>query len=363
MAKVIRSKTFKAIMKEILWTQFWGVNGLEFIPGRNIAYNMVLKKHIKIKTQLITYEQFGLTEGIDYTKLSNVWILGDEHVTGGDGASHDLGLLSVCCFLSLLKKGVISDWAQYIQIFGSPAIVVKYKGFDNQAQLAAEKILKNIGNSMRMTIPDLMNVEFVDGKMANGNGDLQNAFRKACNEELVVLVLGNTETTGHGSGTTGVGAKAHGNQQLEIIRDDMDYLTDNLNSDQFMHILKSYALPVDGAYFDFDKEVDVEYLKSFMPVVVQAATQIGLPVSKKQLYDITGLMQPEDEADTIQLYPTLGQQPTTNDPDTEDGKPSPAKPSAPRPVSRSKAKPEAISLSDVSAMLDEKLRAFFAQAL
>jgi hypothetical protein len=208
-----------------------------------------------------------------------------------------------------------------------------------------------------------MNVEFVDGKMANGNGDLQNAFRKACNEELVVLVLGNTETTGHGSGTTGVGAKAHGNQQLEIIRDDMDYLTDNLNSDQFMHILKSYALPVDGAYFDFDKEVDVEYLKSFMPVVVQAATQIGLPVSKKQLYDITGLMQPEDEADTIQLYPTLGQQPTTNDPDTEDGKPSPAKPSAPRPVSRSKAKPEAISLSDVSAMLDEKLRAFFAQAL
>ena len=60
------------------------MNGLEFIPGKNIAFNLVPKKHIKPKTQLITFEQFGLEEGIDYTNLKNVWIMLDEDRTGVD---------------------------------------------------------------------------------------------------------------------------------------------------------------------------------------------------------------------------------------------------------------------------------------
>ena len=367
MAKIIRSKVFKEVEREIIRTKFWGRNGLEFIPGKDIAFNLIPKKHIQRKTQLITYEQTDLTRGIDYTDLANVWILGEPH---------DLGIYLMVAYIQLLKKGAISDWAQYIQLFGAPILVLKYAGFDMSAKAAADDILKKLNNVARITVPKEMDLTFEDGKMSNGDGALQDNFRKACNEELAILILGNTETTGHSGTGTGAKSKTHSEQQLEIIKDDMDDICDALNSEHFMNILKSYGLDVDGGEFQFDKEVDAAYLTQFMPVIVQAGTQLGLPLSIKQLYDITGLAEPLNAADTIKLFPTLGQPPITKDPDTQDGQPSGGAPKKKKQLSAAKASataalsdnPVILSLSkderpatiaDVKALLTD----FFAQAL
>lgn len=351
---VIRSKAFRDVCREILWTPFWGVNGLEFKPGEKINFRLVPKKHIKTKTQIIAFEQHGLTEGLDYTKLANVWILGDEQVIGGNGSEHDLGLLFICAYYVLLKKGVIADWAQYIQIFGSPAIVVKYKGFDPQAKNIADTLIKNIASSNRIAIPEEMGVEFVESKGAAGTGEVQDKARRAYNEELSILILGNTETTGHDKTGTGAKSKTHSEQQLEIIRDAMDYLISQLNSDRFISILKSYDLDVDGGEFEFDKEVDIAYLKDYVPLIVSLGTQLGLPLSKKHLYEITGAPEPEDENDTIQLYPTLGQQ-ESNEPDKEDGQPA----GKPKPKSKAKPQPKALSAQDIQALVKQTMSASF----
>jgi hypothetical protein len=358
MDKIIKSKVFKDICREILWTPFWGINGMEFVPGEKIKFNLVPKKHIKIKTQKITYEQFGLTEGIDYTKAANIWILGDEHVIGGNGSTHDMGLLLICGYWVLLKKGVISDWAQYIQIFGSPAIVIKYKGFDKQAKDAADTVLDNIGSSNRVTIPEEMGVEFVEAKNTSGSGGAQDTFRQAANEELSILILGNTETTGHGKNGTGAKSQTHSEQQLEIIRDAMDYAIGQLNSDRFMSILKSYGLPVEGGEFEFDKEVDIAYLEKKMPIDIAFITA-GFPVSKKYVREHYALPEPENEADTF-LYQG-GQE-------DEQAGTNPPKPGMGKPVT--KRKPKALSVSadmvsraELNAMLDEKFKAFFGHAL
>lgn len=352
MAKVIRKKAFKETMREIVRTKFWGRNGLEYIPGKDIAFNLVPKKHIQRKTQRIVIQQTDLTTGIDYTDWANGWILGEPH---------DLGLLLMISYIALLKKGVIADWAQYIQMFGSPIMVLKYKGFDMSAKDAADKILRELKNAARITIPEEMGLTFEDGKMANGTGDLQEKFCKYADELLEILILGNTETTSHSGTGTGAKSKVHSEQQLEIIKDDMDDICDALNSEHFMNILRSYNYDVDGGEFQFDREVDVAYIAQMMPVIVQAGTQLGLPLSKKQLYEVTGLQPPIDEADAITLFPTLGQPPTVNDPDTQDGQPA-GRPAKPVTLSKSKGTPKALSLDDVSAMLDEKLKAFFAPA-
>jgi hypothetical protein len=345
MEKVIKSKVFKDIMREIIWTKMWGVNGLEFVPGDKLQFNRIPKKHIKRKTQLITYEQFGLTEGIDYTQLKNVWVLGEPH---------DLGLLLICGFLALLKKGNISDWAQYIELFGSPAIVVKYKGYDQQAKVAAEKVLDSVANSMRLTIPEEMNITFEDGKMANGDGKLQETFRQACNEELSIIMLGNTETTGHSKTGTGAKSQEHARQQLEIIRDDMDYVVDLLNSDHFMEILRSYNLPVDGGCFEFDREVDINLIQDKYKIDL-AWLQAGLPMSKNYLYETYGIPEPESEEDTIKLSP---QTPATEDEDEQDDKQKPAKKKA-----AAKKQPESLSAEDIKSMIEKSLSSFFGQAL
>jgi hypothetical protein len=308
--KLCRSKPLKDIMRQIMWAKMYGINGLEFVPGKNISFNLIPKKHIKRKTQKITFEQTGLDEGIDYSDLSNVWILGEPG---------DLGLLLVCGYIVMLKKGVVSDWAQYIEIFGTPAIILKYKGYNTQAELAAKKILDNIGNSMRMAVPEEMDIKFEDGKLANGDGKLQETFRQACNEELSVVVLGNTETTGHGKNGTGAKSQTHALQQLELIKDDMDDLVDALNSDHFMNILRSYGYDVEGCEFFFDIETDINFLSDLMDVVKELLDR-GLPVPKKWLYDTFGIPMPKD-GEEVFIVKKLGAEPADDDAGNNSGTP------------------------------------------
>ena len=356
MAKVIHSGVFRRIITELMNRKLWGLTGMEFIPGKELAFNSIPKKHIKLKTQKITYEQFGLEDGIDYTQAKNLWVLGDHH---------DFGLLLKCGYYTLLKRGAISDWATYIELFGSPVIVLKYDGYNKDDKIAGEKILQNSGNAQKLLIPRTMDWDMKDGKISNGDGKLQETFRLAMNQENSLIILGNTETSASGQHGSEGKSKTHSDQQKEIMKSDMEYIVDCLNSDHFIDILRSYNLPVDAGYFEYDKEVDIQYLKDFMPVVVQAATQVGLPVSKKWLYDLTGMPAPEDEDDTIQLFPTLGQPATQNDPDIEDGvgaaprgRPKP-KPKTPQAL----ADDVIVSRAELSAMMDEKFKAFFDQAL
>jgi len=349
MDKLIRSGAMRGVITELIWRVMDGLFGLEFdIPGEtSLKYNKVPKKHIKIKTQLITKEQTGLNEGIYYPDATNIWVLGDHH---------DFGLLLYASYYALLKRGAIGDWASYIELFGSPVIVLKYDGYNKDDKLAGENILKKSGNSQKLLIPRTMDWDMKDGKASNGDGKLQETFRLACNQEMSLIILGNTETSASGQHGSEGKSKTHSDQQKEIMKSDMEYILDCLNSDHFINILKAYGYPVEGGQFEYDKEVDVEYLTKFIPVITQLATQVGLAVSKKQLYDLTGLAEPEDADDTIQLFPVLGQQPTIIDPDEQDGQP-PA--TTPRPKPKT---PQALSLSDVSAMMDEKLKTFFGQA-
>jgi len=353
LTKLIKSREFKDLMREILWTKMWGINGIEFIPGKRFDFNLIPKKHIKIKTQKITFEQFGLDDGIDYTQLRNIWILGDRHIIGGNGSSHDLGLLMICSFLVLLKKGVISDWAQYIQIFGSPALIVKYLGIDRDAKAAAEEILNNLGGGNRLAAPKEMDINFEDGKTTNGDGALQDTFRRSVNEELSIFILGNTETTGHSGTGTGAKSRTHSEQQLEIIKDDMDYISDNLNSDHFLSILQSYGYDVTGVQFQFDKEVDIAYLEKKYPVDIALATA-GLKIPTKYLYETYAIPEPEDGDDVLEY--TAG---------NEDENAAQGPPKTPGKIAKSKPKPKALTAAGVQAIVKETMAAslkdFFAQ--
>jgi hypothetical protein len=343
MEKFIRSKVFKDAMRQIIWRKMWGISGLEFIPGDKMSFNLIPRKHIKPETQIIGFTQYDLNNGVPYADLPNVWIIGDQ--------DKDLGLLLVCGFMALLKKGAISDWGQYIEIFGSPAIVLRYKGFDSQAKKAANKILENVANSMRMAIPEEMKLEFIDGKLSNGDGKLHETFRQACNEEMSIAILGNTETTGHSKTGTGAKSETHAKQQMEIIKDDMDDLVDLLNSDKFMAILKSYNLPVDGCEFDFDREVDMTMLADRITIDKTLVTEMGLQVAKSYFYATYAIPEPKAGEDLLEP-------PTPPAPVTEPGGAPPKK-----PTGKSKPQHEALSAADITAIVKEQLTAFFDPAL
>jgi phage gp29-like protein len=222
--------------------------------------------------------------GIDYTKLDNVWVIGEPE---------DLGLLNKCAPYVLYKRNMFSDWAQFIEIFGQPVRIARYDVFDNNTKMALQETLDRAGSSLALLIPKSAEFEIMDGKTANANGELQNTFKEACNQELSIIVLGNTETT---SGVNGSGsqakAKTHLEQQQEISKTDIVYLTAMLNTPHFLKILASYGLPViEGGYFEISRDLDIDFLseRKDIDLAIKAA---GIPISDEYFYKTYSIPKP-----------------------------------------------------------------------
>ncbi len=284
MERVINSKVFRDIITEILLSKMWGISGIEFQPGEQMWFKRIPRKHIKPKWQIITLDEHATT-GISYSDLSNVWIIGDPD---------DLGLLLKCGFYALLKKGVIGDWAEYIEIFGSPIITMTYDAGDRQTELKIDDVLDTIGNSTRIKMPKQAGLDVKDGKASNGDGKLQDTFRNAMNAEMSIIVLGNTETSTSSKSSGYAQSRTHADQQLQITKSDMVDVLDYLNTDHFLKILESYGYPVKGGYFEYDREVDIAYMQAKIEVD-KAAREMGLGIGRKYMYETYAIDEPEPD--------------------------------------------------------------------
>jgi hypothetical protein len=313
MDELIESDIFRHIVTTILETKLWGTSGLEFVPGENIEIIDIPRKHIKPESCVISYDQWS-NEGTSYEGVTNIWVM---------GGKRDLGALLKCAPYSIWKRGALSEWAQYIEIFGQPVRIIYYDAYDTKTKMELQDVLTNSGSSLAMMIPNQAKFEMQDGKQSNGDGQLQDKFRQACNEEMAVLILGNTETTSSSQSSGYAQSKEHGKQQLEITKSDLKHVANMLNSEKFMTILKSYGYPVEGGKFLFEKEINVEELKNRIDIDTKVAAQV--PVADDYFYETYGIPKPDNydelkakaEADKAALLnkgkPTKDNPPTEND--------------------------------------------------
>src|SRR5690606_17989004 len=149
-------------------------------PGKEFEFKPIPRKHIKQKWGIISYEQNG-QEGIPYLDQPNLFIVGEPT---------DLGLLLKCAPYALLKRGNLADWAQFIEIFGQPMRVIKYEAHDRQAKVELQQVMDESGSSLALLIPNTAEIELMDGKTSNANGDLQDKFTRNLNDEMSITVLG-----------------------------------------------------------------------------------------------------------------------------------------------------------------------------
>ena len=280
--ELINTNRFRYMCHELLNSIFWGMTGLEFIPGADFNFALIPRKHIKPEKKVITVNQndYG---GTPYDGVKNLWVVGQDR---------DLGLFLKCAFYVLLKYGNFSDWANYIEIFGQPIIVTRFDTFDEKTKIQLAQAMEHIGNSMRMSIPKQAEIEVLDTKSTNGNGDLQNHFKDACNEELSVMVLGNTETTKSSKSSGYAQSSTHGQQQFEIAKSDMQLLLGWLNSDDFKDILGMYGFDTTGEFIVEEMMMPQDQLVRAQ--TVQILKIMGLPLDDEQLYEEFGLTKPAD---------------------------------------------------------------------
>jgi hypothetical protein len=267
--------TFREMRKELFDQKLFGLTGLEFIPGETFDFTCIPRKHIKPDVKMITQDQWGNT-GIVYEGVWNLWIIGDVD---------DLGLYLECSPYALWKKGNMGDWAQYIEIFGQPVIITKYDAYDVKTKIELDEAMKKAGASLRLQIPNQANFEMLDGKQSNGDGALQDGFRKACNQEMSVLILGNTETTVSSDSSGYAQGKIHHMQQHEITDNDMIDELSLLNDEYFFSILKSYGYSPDGGEFVYDEELDLDRLSKETTIDAFLITIAKLPLDDDYFYE------------------------------------------------------------------------------
>lgn len=282
MEDLLQSEVFRDIVAEIMWSKFWGLSAMEFIPGEEVSFQNIPRKHVKLEDRIISLEQSD-TDGIKFEDLSNVWIIGKDR---------DFGLLLQCTPYVIYKKGNYGDWSQYIEIFGQPIRIGKYDANDTKTRAQLKQALDSAGSSLAITIPKQADIEIMDGKTSNANGELQQRFKDSLNDELSILILGNTETTGNNNGGSNAKAKEHAKQQLEVTKSDMAFILSKLNSKRFIEILKSYNLPVEGGKFKFEHELDINMLSQ--KIIIDKQVSEIVPVEDDYFYSTYHIPKPKD---------------------------------------------------------------------
>lgn len=284
-SKLMRSKAGRGLIKKILESIIWGVSGVEFKVGEKFEWEEIPRKHIKPEKGLITKSQYGVTEENGYIidDLPFVWVIGEKA---------DLGLLLACSLYAIYKRGNFGDWAQYVEIFGQPVRIMEYDAYDTKTKEELRKVLNESGNSLAMMIPKQATFQMLDGKQSNGDGQLQKTFKDACNEEMAIAILGNTETTSSSSSSGYAQSKEHGEQQDEITASDIIFAENYLNSDKFLTILKSYGFDVEGGEFEYDLPIALAEVKDRLEIALKVSEKV--PVADDYWYETFGIPKPDN---------------------------------------------------------------------
>ena len=243
---LIETTEFEELLTEIVLSKVFGksVVNTSFAPKFDIF--SFPRKHIYVKNigrkladreKVITTMPGGLT-GYDYTQ--------DEFILefGKDG---DLGIMYRVAQYVIYKRGNFGDWAQYAEIFGMPFVLGKYNSTDTNARDQLFTSLSEIGGKPVAAVPKETDVEIV-WNSGSGSTDLYKSLKDACDEQIMIGVLGETMTTISGSSRS----------QSETHLDTLDekgktlcrFVQRQLNS-KFLPLLIKRGYPAAGGKFVF----------------------------------------------------------------------------------------------------------------
>lgn len=294
MENLINSLEFERLLESIMWSRFWGISVDEFTFTPEFDFNSIPRKHIRPKEKVIVRQQ-GDSDGISYA--------GDDMIIQW-GRDDDLGLLLKVAPYVIYKRGGFGDWAQFVELFGMPIRIGKYNSLDDTSRRMLIEAFETAGSAPYMVVPKESEIETT---LMSGttNGALYDDFRKACNEEILITILGQTMTTQSGSSLSQ--SQVHLAVQEKKHRSDRRFVIRMLNK-FFVPLLEKRGYPAGGGKFSFvDKkdELSVTDLKTLSEI---------LPIPRSWVYEKFGIPEPKNDEDILQsLNPAESvQQPFAN---------------------------------------------------
>jgi hypothetical protein len=284
---VLQLRAFREMRKEILLYKFYGISVIEaMMPNKLFQFYSVPRKNIKPKEGRIVYEQYGY-DGIDYRLPPyNKFVF-------EVGRWDDLGLLLKAAPYVIYKRGGFGDWAHFAEVFGMPFREARYDGYNPVVRAQLEQALEQAGSAGYAILPKEAELTFHEAKSTQGSADLYNLLRQACNEELAILILGQTETTTKTAGKLGGSDQTHENTEDAInMADREDELA--IMNELVKPILKNLGLPVDGCMFIHKVDDEKLSTKDKVEMYIKLKKEYGLPMDDEFVYAETGVPKPND---------------------------------------------------------------------
>lgn len=275
MAELMDTLAWEELLKAILSTLFYGRSAVEMSFNNGFHVDQFPAKHVSLETQSILLNDYD-ESGITYVNDSFILAL---------GKPKDRGLLLKTAPFAIWKRGGFGDYAQWLEIFGMPQRVGKYSSYDAESRKLLEEALSKAGSAPWVVIPKESEVETVNNTGNGSSGTSYNDFRKACNEEMLITILGQTMTTLQGDkGARSLG-EVHKIVEEGKNRSDMRFVQRVLNT-YLKPMLMARGLNANGAFVfpEAVEQLSVNDLSSLSKIIKIPASFIynkyGIPVPK-----------------------------------------------------------------------------------
>lgn len=274
---LMKTEAFEEMLRNIMWSKFFGFS-LQQIDLPEYNAQLIPFKHVN---PIISHILFDTADekGYDYTKDSRFMFAGKKN--------NDYGLILKAAPFVIYKRGGFGDWAEFCEVFGMPFRVGKYSLHDDATRNELENSFRNQGGNSWMTAPEGTDVEVHDSK-SSGNGELYDKFRHACNEEILIGILGQTMTTLDGSSRSQ--GEVHLEVQIEKHKADKRFVTRILNT-QFINLLMSRGYNVEGGEFTFSEKDKPLSLNERIAIDEKLNNLIDVP--EYYFYETYGIPMPE----------------------------------------------------------------------
>ena len=323
-SRQLRSPWFKQLRKDLVMSKFYGFTIVQFYTDEdgNIRYDLIDRKYYDpVFRKLLKYQ--GDQDGIDIDEFENILFVGSER---------GLGIFAELLPAVLYKRGDMSDWAKFCNIFGMPIREYTYDAGDEDAR---RKILKDArvqGSNAVYIHPNESEMKLIEAGNKTGSSELYQNFAEYWDSKISIRVLGNTLTTDtKDTGTQALGT-VHKEEEDDMNADDRDFLLDILNYDM-KPIFESLGFNVDGGEFVYAHKDKTD--PQTMLNIVQGVKNMGVPLDDDWIYETFGIEKPKDydqqkeaaEAQRLAIRESLeGKNGKEDDDDHDEGKDDDKKP-------------------------------------
>jgi SPP1 gp7 family putative phage head morphogenesis protein len=274
MDDLIDSPGFETLITEVINSRFWGKSVIELDFSNGLTPYNIPRQHIHPEKGLIVINP-GDEQGIPYR--------GDDFFLEA-GDDKDFGLLMKAAPHAIYKRGNTGDWAQFCELFGIPFKIGRYSAQDDSSRTILDEALDKSGSASYAVIPKETEVEVIN-QVTKGNGEIFNDFRKACNEEILITILGQTMTTIDGSSKSQ--SETHKEVEEDIFKSDRRFVQRILNT-ELLPRLEKRGFPVAGGWFTFPDAGESISMVEQVQIDATLINQIGLNIDLDFLYDFYG---------------------------------------------------------------------------